>query len=64
MNYSRLDGSQAESNIAGRNSTKLKYTDDTTLMVESEEKLWSFLTKVLEKTLESPLDGRDQTSGF
>ena len=36
---SRLDGSQAEINIAGRNSNKLKYTDDTTLMAESEEDL-------------------------
>ena len=59
MNYSRLDGPQAESNIAGRNSNKLKYIEDTTLMAESEEALQSFLTKVLEKTLESPLDGKE-----
>ena len=38
---SRLPGeiSQAGIKIAGRNINKLKYTDDTTLMAESEEEL-------------------------
>ena len=32
-----LEETQAEIKIAGRNSNNLKYTDDTTLMAESEE---------------------------
>ena len=32
--------------IAGRNINNLRYTDDTTLMAESEEELKSFLMKV------------------
>ena len=46
----RLDDSQAGIKIAGRNINKLKYTDDTTQMAESEEKLKSFLMKVEEKS--------------
>ena len=38
-----------ESQIAGRNINNLRYTDDTTLMAESEEKLKSFLMKVKEE---------------
>ena len=34
--------------IAGRNINNLRYTDDTTLMVESEEELKSLLMKVEE----------------
>ena len=37
---------QAEIKIAGRNINNLRYADDTTLMVESEEELKSFLLKV------------------
>ena len=33
----RLDESQAGIKITGRNSNNLRYTDDTTLMAESEE---------------------------
>ena len=36
--------------IAGRNFNNLKYTDDTTLMVESEEELKSLLMKVKEES--------------
>ena len=50
MQNARLDGSQAEINIAGRNSNKLRYTDDTTLMAESEEELMSLLMKVKEES--------------
>ena len=32
--------------IAGRNISNLKYTDDTSLMAESEEELKSLLMKV------------------
>ena len=42
----RLDESQAEIKIAGRNINNLRYADDTTLMAESEEKLKSLLIKV------------------
>ena len=44
-----LDEAQAEINIAGRNINKLRHTDDTTLMAESEE-LKSFLMKVKEES--------------
>ena len=42
----RLDEEQAGIKIAGRNTTNLRYADDTTLMAESEEELKSLLTKV------------------
>ena len=37
MQNARLDEAQAEIKIAGRNIDNLRYTDDTTLMTESEE---------------------------
>ena len=39
----RLDEAQAGIKIARRNINNLRYADDTTLMVESKEKLKSFL---------------------
>ena len=39
MRNARLDEAQAGINIAGRNINNLRYTDDTTLMAESEEEL-------------------------
>ena len=39
MQNSGLDEAQAEIKIAGRNVNNLRYTDDTTLMAESEEEL-------------------------
>ena len=44
-----LDEAQAGTKIARRNINNLRYTDDTTLMTESEEKLKSLLMKVKEK---------------
>ena len=41
-----LDEAQAGIKIAGRNINNLKYADDSTLMVESEEELNSLLMKV------------------
>ena len=41
-----LDEAQARIKIAGRNINNLRYADDTTLMVESEEELKSLLMKV------------------
>ena len=46
----RLDEAQAGIKIAGRNINKLRYTDDTTLMAESEEELKSLLMKVKEES--------------
>ena len=45
-----LDEAQAGIKIAGRNINNLRYADDTTLMVESEEELKSLLMKVKEKS--------------
>ena len=45
----RLDEAQAGIKIAGRNINNLRYADDTTLMVESEE-IKSLLMKVKEES--------------
>ena len=45
-----LDETQAGFKIAGRNINNLRYADNTTLMVESEEELKSFLMKVKEES--------------
>ena len=37
MRNARLDEAQAGIKIAGRNINNLRYADDTTLMIESEE---------------------------
>ena len=50
MRSARLDETQAEIKIAGRNINKLRYADDTTLMAESEEELKSLLVKVKEES--------------
>ena len=44
------DETQAGIKIAGRNINNLRYTDDTTLMAESEEELKSLLRKVKEES--------------
>ena len=43
MQNAGLDEAQAGIKIAGRNINNLRYADDTTLMVESEEELKSLL---------------------
>ena len=48
MRNAGLDEAQAGTKIAGRNINNLRYTDDTTLMAESEEELKSLLMKVKE----------------
>ena len=45
-----LDEAQAGNKIDGRNINNLRYTDDTTLMAESEEELNSPLMKVKEES--------------
>ena len=50
MGNARVDEAQAGIKIAGRNINNLRYTDDTTLMAESEEELKSLLMKVKEES--------------
>ena len=50
MRNAGLDEAQAGIKIAGRNISKLRYADDTTLMAESEEELNSLLMKVKEES--------------
>ena len=50
MRNTGLEEAQPEINIAGRNINNLRYTDDTTLMAESQEKLKSLLMKVKEES--------------
>ena len=50
MGNAGLDEAQAGIKIARRNINNLRYEDDTTLMVESEEELKSLLMKVKEES--------------
>ena len=50
MQNARLDEAQAGIKIAGRNINNLRYTDDTTLMAESEEELKNLLMKLKEES--------------
>ena len=50
MQNASLDESQAGIKIAERNINNLRYADDTTLMVESEEELKSLLRRVKEES--------------
>ena len=45
-----LEEAQARIKIAGRNINNLRYADDTTFIVESEEELKSLLMKVKEES--------------
>ena len=49
MRNAGLDEAQAGIKIARRNINNLRYTDDTSLMAESEEELKSLLMKVKEE---------------
>ena len=51
----RLDEAQAGIKIARRNINNLRYTDDTSLMIESKEELRSLLIKVKEESEKSGL---------
>ena len=57
-----LDEAQAGIKIEGRNIHNLRYADDTTLMVESEEELKSLLMKVKEESEKVGLKLNIQTS--
>ena len=50
MRKAGLEEVEAGIKIAGKNVNNLRYTDDTTLMVESEEELRSLLMKVKEES--------------
>ena len=50
MQNAELDEAQAGIKIAWRNINNLRYADDTTLIVESEEELKSLLMKVKEES--------------
>ena len=50
MQNARLDDSQVGIKIARRNINNLRYSDDVTLMGESEEELKSLLMKVKEES--------------
>ena len=50
MRNAGLEEAQARIKIAGRYINNLRYADDTTLMVESEEELKSLLMKVKEES--------------
>ena len=50
MRNTGLEETQVGIKIAGRNINNLRFTDDTTLMVESEEEIKSLLMKVKEES--------------
>ena len=50
MRKAGQEKAQAGIKIAGRNINHLRYADDTTIMVESEEELKSLLMKVKEES--------------
>ena len=45
-----MDELQTGIKIAGKNINNLRYTDDTTLLAESEEELKSLLMRVIEES--------------
>ena len=50
MRNTGLEEAQGGIKIAGRNINNLRYTDETTLMAETEEELKSLLMKVKEES--------------
>ena len=50
ITQARITQAQAGIKIAGRNISKLRYADDTTLMAEGEEELKNLLMKVKEES--------------
>ena len=50
MRITGLDEAQAGIKISGRNINNLRYVDDTTLMVESEEELKRLLMNMKEES--------------
>ena len=56
MQNAGLNESQAGIKIAGKNINNLRYTDDSTLMAESQKELKSFLIKVKEERKKAVLN--------
>ena len=50
MRNAGMEEAQAGIKIAGRNTSNLRYADDTTLMAESQEELKNLLMKVKEES--------------
>ena len=50
MQNAKLHEAKAGIKITGRNINNLRYTDDTTIMAETEEELKSLLMKLKEET--------------
>ena len=50
MRNDKLDESQAGIKLSGRNTNNLRYTDNTTLMAESEEELKGLLMRMKEES--------------
>ena len=63
MQNARLDEVQAGIKISRRNTYHLRYTDDTTLVAESEEELKIFLMKVKEESEKSWLKTQNSKKG-
>ena len=61
MQNARVDESQAEIEIAGRNINNFRYADDTTLMAETKEELKSILMKMKEENEKAGLKLNIQT---
>ena len=55
MRNAELDEAQSGIKIARRNINNLRYSDDTTLMAESEEELKNLLMKVKEESEKADL---------
>ena len=62
MRNAGLDKSQAGIKIARRNINKLRCTDDTTLLAETEEELKSLLMKLREESEKADLKLNIQTT--
>ena len=64
MQNARLDEAWAWVKIAGRNTNKLRYADDITLMAAREEELKSFLMKVKEESEKAGLKLKIQNTNI
>ena len=64
MRNAGLEEAQAGIKIAGRNINNLRYADDITLMLESEEELKNFLMKVKEESEKAGLKKAREYSIF
>ena len=64
MKNARLEEAQAGIKIARKNINNLRYTDDTSLMADSEEKVKSLLVKVKEESEKVGLKLNIQKTNF